>query len=56
MITEQIRKPLEENNGRIPPEGIHIWIRDIVIEDVGASGGFDAVVDQWGEEINIELQ
>lgn len=55
-ITEQIRKPLEENNGRIPPEGIHIWIRDIVIEDVGASGGFDAVVDQWGEEINIELQ
>lgn len=56
-ITEQIRKPLQENGGKIPPEGIHVWIRDIVIEDVGESGGgFDAVVDQWGEEVNIELQ
>lgn len=56
-VTEQIRQPLQDNNGRIPPEGIHIWIRDIVIEDVGASGGgFDAVVDRWGEEVNIELQ
>ncbi len=56
-ITEQIRKPLQDNNGKIPPEGIHVWIRGIVIEDVGApGGGFDAVVDQWGEEVNIELQ
>lgn len=55
-ITEQIRKPLLKNNGKIPPEGIHIWIRDIAIEDVGTSGGFDAVVDQWGEEVNIELK
>lgn len=55
-VTGQIVPRLEELGGKIPPEGIHIYIEDVEVEEVGTSGGFDAVVDGWGDEIDIELK
>jgi hypothetical protein len=61
-ITDQIREALEGNNGKIPPVGlegetvIEVQIEEITIEDVETSGGFDASVDQWGEEVDINLK
>lgn len=56
-ISDQIIMALQDNGGEIPPEGIHIYVDNVVVEDVNASGGgFDATVDTWGDEVNIELK
>ena len=56
-VTDQIVMPLVENGGHIPPGGIHIYVRDIVVDDVVSSGGgFDAVIDGWGDRVDIELK
>ncbi len=55
-VTDQIVDPLQANGGRIPPEGIHLYIDDIVIDEVAGGGGFDAVIDGWGDQVDIELK
>ncbi len=56
-VTEQIVEPLRNNGGRIPPEGIHVYIDNITIDEVsGSNGGFDAVIDNWGDIVDIELK
>lgn len=55
-VSSQIVPVLQQREGRIPPEGIHIYLHDVVVDEVASSGGFDAVVDQWGDEVNIELK
>ena len=55
-VSDQIIPRLEENGGRIPPEGIHVYVRGVEVDEVAGGGGFDAVVDQWGDEIDIELK
>lgn len=55
-VTGQIVSRLEENDECIPPEGIHIYIKDVEVDEVNTSGGFDATVDNWGDEVNIELK
>lgn len=55
-VTSQIVERLSQNNGEIPPEGIHVYIDSIEIDEVNTSGGFDAIIDGWGNEINIDLQ
>ena len=54
-VSDQIVPVLQEHEGRIPPEGIHIYICDVVVEEVSSNGGFDAVIDGWGNQENIEL-
>lgn len=54
-VSDQIIPILERTSGRIPPEGIHIYLRDVTVDEVASGGGFDAVVDEWGNEIDIEL-
>ena len=54
-VSEQIISRLRENNGNIPPEGIHIYITDVTVDPVSGNG-FDAVIDGWGDEENIELR
>lgn len=54
-VTDQIVERLKENDGYIPPEGIHVYI-EIEVDEVSTSGGFDAVIDGWGDEINIDLE
>lgn len=54
-VTDQVIGPLKENNEEIPPEGIHIHIDGITIDDV-AQGGLDAVVDSWSDQYDIELK
>lgn len=55
-VTSQIVEGLNQNNDEIPPEGIHVYIDGIEIDEVNTSGGFDAIIDGWGDEINIDLQ
>lgn len=55
-VTEQIVSQLNKHEGNIPPEGIHIYIKEVEIDEVDTSGGFDVIVDGWGDEINIELK
>ena len=55
-VTNQIVNGLSLNGGNIPPEGIHVYTDDIEIDAVSKSGGFDASIDGWGDEINIDLQ
>lgn len=55
-VTGQIVSCLGENNGLVPPKGIHIYIKDVEVDEVNSSGGFDAIVDNWGDEVNIELK
>lgn len=54
-VTRQIVGKLREHNGKIPPEGIHIYIDEVKVDEVSGDG-FDAVVDSWGDEVNIELK
>ena len=54
-ISDQIIPVLQEHEGHIPPEGIHIHIRDVAVEEVNSNGGFDATIDGWGNQENIEL-
>lgn len=54
-VSDQIVPVLQGHEGRIPPEGIHIYIRDVAVEEVSSNGGFDAVIDGWGNQENIEL-
>lgn len=54
-VSDQIIPRLRENGGKIPPEGIDIRIRGVEVDEV-PGGGFNAVVDPWGDIINIELQ
>lgn len=54
-VSDQIVPVLQEHEGRIPPEGIHIYICDVAVEEVCSNGGFDAVIDGWGNQENIEL-
>ena len=53
-VTSQIVDRLREHNGEIPPEGIHIYIDNVKVDEVSGDG-FDAVVDSWGNEVDIEL-
>lgn len=55
-VTDQIVDRLALEEGNIPPEGIHVYIDYIEIDEVSTSGGFDAVIDSWGDEVNIDLQ
>lgn len=55
-ISDQIIPMLESNGGRIPPEGIHIYINGVVVDEVASGDGFNAVIDGWGDEVNIELE
>ena len=54
-VSDQIIPRLKEHDGKIPPEGIDIRIRGVEVDEV-PGGGFNAVVDPWGDIINIELQ
>lgn len=53
-VTEQVHRQLADYADGLPPEGIHVYVGDVKIEDVG-SGGLDASIDSWGDEIDIEL-
>jgi len=55
-VSDQIIPVLQAHKGRIPPEGIHIYISDVVVDEVSTGGGFDAVIDGWEDEENIELK
>lgn len=54
-VSHQIIERLREHNGEIPPEGIHIYIDNVKVDEVSGDG-FDAVVDSWGNEVDIELK
>ncbi len=54
-VSSQIIDRLHENNGKLPPEGIHVYIGDVQVDKVSGDG-FDAVVDSWGNEVDIELK
>lgn len=54
-VSSQIIDQLHKNNGKLPPEGIHIYIGDVQVDKVSGDG-FDAVVDSWGNEVDIELK
>ena len=54
-VSDQIIPVLQAHKGHIPPEGIHIYLRNVAVDEVGTGGGFDAVIDGWGNEENIEL-
>lgn len=53
-VSDQIIPVLQANEGNIPPEGIHIYIKGVEVEKV-SNNGFDAVINEWGDEVNIEL-
>lgn len=55
-VTEQIVGKLRPEGEVIPPEGIHVYIDNIEVDEVNTSGGFDAIIDGWGDEINIDLE
>ena len=55
-VSDQIISRLKENGGRIPSEGIHVYVSGVKVDEVAGGGGFDAVVDHWGDEIDIELK
>ena len=55
-VTSQIVEALNLNDGNIPPEGIYVYVDGIEIDEVSTSGGFDASIDGWGDEININLE
>lgn len=54
-VSSQITPRLRENNSKVPPEGIHIYIEGVKVDEVSGDG-FDAVVDSWGNEVDIELK
>ncbi len=54
-VSSQITDRLRENNGKLPPEGIHVYINGVKVDEVSGDG-FDAVVDTWGKEVDIELK
>lgn len=54
-VTRQIVEGLRAHGGEIPPEGIHIYIDNVKVDEVSGDG-FDAVVDSWGNEVDIELK
>lgn len=55
-ISDRIIPVLESNGGRIPPEGIHVYIDGVTVDEVASGDGFNAVIDGWGDEVNIELE
>lgn len=53
-VSDQVIPILQANGGRIPPEGIPVYVKGVEVEKV-SSNGFDAIIGEWGDEVNIEL-
>lgn len=58
-ITSQLLSALSGTEGKIPPEGIDIYIDGIFIEqtpETEGGGGFDIGIEGWGNVVDTELE